>query len=364
MGGAKIIRLLERFGDAAGITRASSADLQKAGLEADVIEALHQPDEALLATDRQWLEQPGHHLVTWQHDAYPALLRDVPSPPAALFVDGDPDLLWSPQVAVIGSRNPTSGGVSNARDFASELSRQGIVVTSGMAAGIDSVAHEAALDSGSATLAVLGTGTDVVYPRSAETLAGRIRKSGALVSEFPPGTQARRSHFPTRNRIISGLSLGVLVIEAGLNSGTLITARAAGNQGREVFALPGSIHNPMAKGCHRLIRDGARLVENITEIMQELAPLAAGLAANLQQQIGATMDGETRAGLENAPPHPQFSDDPEYQHLWACLGYDPIPVDKLIEESGLTARAVSAMLLMLELRGMVEAHPGGAYSRK
>jgi DNA processing protein len=252
------------------------------------------------------------------------------------------------------------GGKDNALDFAAELSRQGLTVTSGMASGIDSIAHGAALDAGGYTVAVTGTGLDIVYPASSRGLASRICQHGAVVSEFPPGTPVRRAHFPSRNRIISGLSLGVLVIEAGLNSGTLITARMAGNQGRDVFALPGSIHNPMSKGCHRLIRDGVRLVENVAQIMEELAPMAGQLAGELEKQLEQPEQGV----LEIRGQEPQMEQDPDYRLLWSCLGFDPKPVDLIIEQSGLTARAVSAMLLMLELRGKVEAHPGGAFSRR
>jgi len=274
LGGARLIQLVDKLG---GINRTVSSGqpaLKQAGLDEDTISAIRNPDTALLDQDSKWLEEPDHHLLTWDSDLYPALLRDIPSPPAALFVAGDPNVLWQPQIAVIGSRNPTTGGRDNALDFSAELSRQGLTITSGMASGIDSCAHLAALDAGALTVAVTGTGLDRVYPASSRGLAARIRQQGALVSEFPLGTSAKPSHFPSRNRIISGLSLGVLVIEAGLNSGTLITARMAGNQGRDVFALPGSIHNPMSKGCHRLIRDGARLVENVAQIMEELAPLA------------------------------------------------------------------------------------------
>jgi DNA processing protein len=338
--------------------------LRSAGLDEETVEALVNPDRMLLEQDLDWLAAPRHHLVAWDSEHYPPLLRDIPSAPAALYVDGDPDALWRPQVAVIGSRNPTAGGKDNARDFAAELSRQGMTVTSGLASGIDSIAHEAALDAGGLTVAVTGTGLDIVYPASSTELAGRVRRNGALVSEFPPGTRAQRSHFPSRNRIISGLSLGVLVIEAGLRSGTLITARLAGTQGRDVFALPGSIHNPMAKGCHRLIRDGAKLVESVAEIMQELAPMAGQLAASLQRELNEAPSSSAGDTLDIDEAGPQFELDAEYRRLWSCLGFDPQPVDSLIEQSGLTARAVSAMLLMLELRGMVEAHPGGAYSRK
>lgn len=338
--------------------------MRRAGLHDETIQALRKPDEGLLESDLEWLSCPSHHLLTWDDELFPPLLRDIPSPPAALYVDGDPDILWQPQVAVIGSRNPTAGGKDNARDFAGELSRQGLTITSGLAAGIDSIAHTAALDAGNTTVAVMGTGLDRVYPSSSQALAVRIRDKGVLVSEFPPGTGAKREHFPSRNRIISGLSLGVLVIEAGLRSGTLITARMAGNQGRDVFALPGSIHNPMAKGCHRLIRDGVKLVETVEEIMQELAPMAGQLATELKRQITLKDTEPGASPLDNTVEEPQLNDDPEYRLLWSCLGFDPKPIDSIIEQSGLTSRSVSAMLLILELRGKVEAHPGGAYSRK
>jgi DNA processing protein len=359
-GGVRLIQLVEKLGGIDVVVSAGHAELKRAGLDDTTITAFRNYDASLLDSDTEWLASPAHHLLTWDSDRYPALLRDIPSPPAALFVDGDPDVLWQPQVAVIGSRNPTAGGKDNALDFAAELSRQGLTVTSGMASGIDSIAHGAALDAGGYTVAVAGTGLDIVYPASGRDLASRICQQGALVSEFPPGTPARRSHFPSRNRIISGLSLGVLVIEAGLNSGTLITARMAGNQGRDVFALPGSIHNPMSKGCHRLIREGVRLVENVAQIMEELAPLAGQLAGELKKQLEQPEQGV----LEISGQEPQLEQDPDYRLLWSCLGFDPKPVDSIIEQSGLTARAVSAMLLMLELRGKVEAHPGGAYSRK
>ncbi len=339
---------------------ASSSALVRAGLDAGTIHALLHPDRTLLEFDLAWLAQTGHDLITWDSDRYPALLRDLSSPPAALYTDGDAEILWQPQLAIVGSRNPTAGGVDNAREFSRALAWQGVTITSGLAGGIDGTAHAAALEAGGKTVAVTGTGLDRVYPASNRSLAARIRDNGVLVSEFPPATEPRRAHFPARNRIISGLSLGVLVIEAGLNSGSLITARLAAEQGREVFALPGSIHNPMSKGCHRLIREGAKLVESVTEILQELAPLAGQLAVALQ----ADMQPRPSVRLENAWQEPKLGVDPDYQKLWDCLGHDPLPVDTIIHSSGLTAKAVSAMLLILELKGKVEAHPGGAFSRK
>lgn len=318
----------------------------------------------MLESDTKWLQQPGHHLLTWDDERYPALLRDIPSPPAALYADGAVESLWLPQLAIVGSRNPTAGGVENARAFTLELVQQGLTITSGLAAGIDGTAHAAALEAGGCTVAVTGTGLDQVYPAANRQLAVAIRNHGVLVSEFPPGTRPQRSHFPSRNRIISGLSLGVLVIEAGLNSGSLITARLASEQGREVFALPGSIHNPMSKGCHRLIRDGAKLVESVADILQELAPLAGHLAQNLRAATAPVRPPRLDMGAEDPQIDESVEHRPEYRQLWQALSHDPLPMDSIIRASGLTAKAVSAMLLMLELRGKVEAHPGGAFSRK
>lgn len=365
LGGGKLIRLLAALGGIEALLGAGSQSLARAGLDAETVRAIVAPDPGCLAADLAWLEQPGHDLVTWDQPRYPALLRDIDSPPAALFAIGDPEILWQPQIAVIGSRNPTGGGLDNARSFSQALSRRGLVITSGMAAGIDACAHQSALDAGGLTIAVAGTGLDRVYPAGNRALAARIGRSGVLVSEFPLGTPPRRGNFPTRNRIISGLSLGVLVIEAGLKSGTLNTARQAAEQGREVFALPGSIHNPMAKGCHRLIREGVKLVETDAEILQELAPLAGHLAGSLRQRLGPQTERPAGTNpLDMAALEPQVGHDPDYQKLLTCLGHDPRPVDALIQDSGLTPKAVSAMLLLLELKGEVEKHPGGVFSRR
>ena len=294
-------------------------------------------------------------------------------------------------MAIVGSRNPTGGGVRNARSFASELAGRGFAVTSGLAEGIDATAHAAALDAGGATIAVTATGPDRLYPQRNRKLAERIAERGLLITEFPPGTSPRRAHFPSRNRIIAALSLGTLVVEASVRSGALITARQAGEQGRAVFALPGSIHNPLARGCHRLIRDGARLVETADDIIEDLAPMAGRLAGALRRQLedAPARTNEQAAGesehtrptaserhqnnrgqeaesprLDPRESEPHVAADPEYERLWSSLGFDPAPVDRLVQQTGLTVQAVSSMLLMLELRGKVEAHPGGAYSRK
>jgi len=321
--------------------------------------AIAKPDEKKIESDLQWLADPNHHLLGWDDENYPSLLRRIPGPPAALFVAGDPGVLWQPQIAIIGSRNPTSGGLAHAHDFSSTLARQGMTITSGLASGIDSAAHTAALDANAITIAVNGTGLDMVYPSSSRKLAERIRNQGAMISELPLGAKPLRQHFPSRNRIISGLSLAVLVIEAGLNSGTLITARKAAEQGRDVFALPGSLHNPMAKGCHRLIREGARLVETTADIMQELGPLAAELQMELREQLDLL-------NQENEPPvvlQQNLLDDPEYQLVWDAIEFDPKPFDEIIEQTGLSASAISSMLLMMELKGMIKKHTSGRYLR-
>ena len=347
------------MGGASAVAAASTRDLIRSGLTDKTAAAISNPDEAQIESTLQWLSHPNHHLLCWDDDAYPVLLRRIPSPPAALFIDGDPGCLWQPQIAIIGSRNPTAGGLDHARDFAATLARQGMTITSGLASGIDTAAHQAALDAGALTIAVNGTGLDLVYPASSRAVAGRIRSQGAMISELPLGSPPRRQHFPSRNRIISGLSLAVLVVEAGLNSGTLITARKAAEQGRDVFALPGSLNNPMAKGCHRLIREGARLVETTSDIMQELGPVAAELQMEIRQRLELPGDApqKTFKAKEN------LLDDADYRNVWEALGYDPKPVDTIIEQTRLSAREISSILLMMELKGMVKKHGGGRYVR-
>jgi DNA processing protein len=343
------------------VTAASARDLTRAGLSDEAAEAISRPDQARVEAGLQWLSHPNHHLLCWHDDAYPVLLRRIPSPPAALFIDGDPGCLWQPQIAIIGSRNPTAGGLDHAQDFAATLSRQGMTITSGLASGIDTAAHRAALDAGGLTVAVNGTGLDQVYPASSRAVAERIRSQGAMISELPLGSPPKRQHFPSRNRIISGLSLAVLVVEAGLNSGTLITARKAAEQGRDVFALPGSLNNPMAKGCHRLIREGARLVETTADIMQELGPVAAELQMEIRQRL--KLAGEDEAPKPADTNNSSLLDDADYRTVWEVLGYDPKPVDTIIEQTNLSARAISSMLLMMELKGMVKKHGNGRYVR-
>jgi len=308
-----------------------------------------------------WLAQPHHHLLGCGDPRYPSLLRQAPNPPLALFVDGDPDALWQPSVAVVGSRNASAGGRDNARQFAGALCRAGLSITSGLAAGIDAAAHEAALDTANGrTVAVLGTGIDVPYPRQHAGLRDRIATVAAVVSEHPPGTPPRAGHFPGRNRIIAGLSLGVLAVEAATRSGALITARLAAEAGREVFAIPGSIHHPLARGCHRLIRDGAQLVEHPDEVLAGIAPLAGGLARALAP---ATCPGRGQSRRATAPGKVHSSHASDHDRLWEALGADPTPMDTLVQRTGLTAAALSSMLLAMELDGRV-AVEHGRYARR
>lgn len=352
-------RLLADFGDAARVRAADRTRLRRHLSDASV-SFLRRPDPALLQRDLEWLSRPNRHLLTLNHPDYPPLLKRLSDAPVVLFVDGHPTTLWHAQVAIVGSRNPTHGGVDNARALAAHLGRAGFAITSGLALGIDAAAHTAALDSGGRTIAVLGTGADCCYPRRNGQLAERIAGRGALVTEFPVGTPPRPANFPRRNRIISGLSLGTLVIEAGMRSGSLITARLAAEQNREVFAVPGSIHNPLARGCHRLIRQGAKLVETAADVMDELAPLAAELALKLRQRLDTDTATPNPSG-DSWPPDPMGLD-PDYRKLIEALGFDPVLVDTLVQRTGLTTDVVSSMLLMLELKGMVSTSGGGRYS--
>ena len=345
LGPATLVPLLEAGADPRRLARGESD-----GLPERLRAWLRHPETAGLERDLAWLAEPEHHLITLHDARYPPLLRRIPDPPVALFVLGDPELLAMPQLAMVGSRNPTAGGAGTAREFAAHFAGRGLTVTSGLATGIDGACHEGALDADGLTLAVTATGLDRVYPARHRDLAHRIvAGGGALVSEFPLGTPPKPGHFPRRNRVISGLALGTIVVEAALQSGSLITARQALEQGREVFAIPGSIHNPLARGCHRLIRDGAKLVETADDVLEELAPLLGSAAASPP----AGPHRETHAPLQ----------DPDYQGLLQAMGYDPVSVDSLVARTGFRPEVVSSMLLLLELEGHVSSVPGGLFAR-
>jgi DNA processing protein len=316
------------------------------------VRALHQPDGHALAQADAWLTRPGHRLVRWDEPAYPGLLREIADPPVVLFVRGDPDALGWPQLGIVGSRNASQAGLEIAREFAADLGRAGFCITSGLARGVDSAAHTAALDTGAKTVAVCGTGPDIVYPKRNRRLAERIAAGGAVITEFPPGIRPRPAHFPRRNRLISGLSLGVLVVEAGVHSGALITARLAANQGREVFAVPGSVRNPLARGCHRLLRDGATLVERPADVVNEIGSLLGHCALAVEQNT---------ATARRAMP---ASTEPEAARLLERMGWEPVSIDQLVRWSGLTTAELCSMLLDLELAGRVEALAGGQFQRR
>ena len=308
---------------------------------------LASPDESALSADLRWIESSGTTVISCLDAAYPPLLAQTDGAPPVLFVLGSVEALGSTQLAVVGSRNPTASGRGNARDFAAALARSGLTITSGLALGVDAASHRGALDVGGITIAVMGTGLDTVYPAAHAELAACIRAQGALISEFPPRTAPAGCNFPRRNRIISGLSCGTLVVEATCRSGSLITARFAAEQGREVFAIPGSIRSPQSRGCHKLIREGATLVESLADVLSEL-------------QIPLPKQG-VRSSMRPRPT--EVAMDKGYEMLLDALGFEPATLDELIERTGLSSESVASMLLILELDGCVAALPGGRYDR-
>jgi DNA processing protein len=350
VGAVTFLRLIAQFGDVREILRASNTHLQASGLSPEAVACLRQPDRKQIDCDLAWLEQPRNRLITCRDPAYPPLLLQIPDSPPLLYVHGNVDILSNLQLSMVGSRNPTVSGRRTASEFAGCLALAGLTITSGLALGIDTASHTGALEVGKATVAVMGTGLDRVYPASNRDLAHRIAEHGALVSEFPVGTPPRPENFPRRNRIISGLSLGTLVVEAATRSGSLISARCAAEQGREVFAIPGAIHNPLSRGCHALIRQGAKLVETAQDILDELGALAAATTITARSSDAVNVEQST-----------ELADD--YMQLLDSMGYSHTSVDMLVETSGLTPAVVSSMLLQLELKGFIASCPGGLYNR-
>lgn len=345
-------QLIQLAGSLEALFTSSSEQLVAAGIPAKVAAALTRPDWHSVDKACVWLQAAADRtLLTLDSPAYPYYLRQTTAAPLLLFVQGSVDYLNTPQLGLVGSRNPSADGCGLARDFAGQLSHAGLTITSGMALGIDAAAHDGALAADGLTVAVYGCGPDRTYPKKHAELAERIRAQGALVSEFFPGTPPLATNFPRRNRIISGLSVGVLVVEAALRSGSLITARYANEEGREVFAIPGSIHVPQARGCHYLIRQGAKLVESVRDILEELVPL-----------FNPSIENSVPAEDERQFPAPADLS-AEALHLLELIGVAPTSVDNLVAQSGLTADAVSSILLLLELRGLVASQPGGTYSR-
>ena len=350
------LKALHDYGSPEAVASESPRALLGRGLAEDEIARLRSPDTTLLDRWRAWLDAPRRALVTVGSAHYPPRLAALgDDAPLALWVEGqDLPLLATPQLAMVGSRSPTTAGRDTAQQFAKYLSDRGLTITSGLAVGIDGASHRGALQGLSSTIAVLGGGLDSIFPRAHAELAAEIARRGLLVSEYAPGVGPQKFHFPQRNRIIAGLALGTLVVEATRRSGSLITAGKANDYGREVFAIPGSIHNPLARGCHLLIRNGAKLVEEASDIFLELAP-----------QLAIDIDtARAIAAREITPDSMQRVDDPEYRKVLDLLGYSPQSISDLSGRAGLTTAELSSMLLLLELEGLVEALPGGRYSRR
>ena len=337
LGNEGLRRLLQAFGTPTQIF-ATPSHILKQVVQPTVAESIAQGwHESELGAVAIWLEDPLNTIVTLADPDYPQALLNIPDPPLLLYVKGRRELLNQPTLAVVGSRNATAQGMKNAEAFALAVSNAGLCIASGMAHGIDAAAHRGGLRGASASIAVVGTGLDKVYPAANRDLAHQLAQHGVLISEFALATPPLAANFPRRNRIISGLSLGCLVVEASLQSGSLITARMALEQGRDVFAIPGSIHAPQTKGCHHLIKQGAKLVECAQDILEELAHFT----------IASTSPA---SAVENHP-------------LFEHLGFDPIDLDNLSQRSGLTIEALSAILLQLEMDGDVATLPGGLYQR-
>ena len=324
----------------------SRAALERRGFKPPFVAYMAAPDWNGVERDLGWLRGgPARSILTLDDGRYPPQLREIASPPPVLFALGDPAALGTLQIAIVGSRNPTPGGQRAASEFGAALAACGLTITSGLAIGIDAASHRGAIARGGKTVAVVGTGLDRVYPRRHEALMAEVAGAGVVVSEFPIGTPPLPANFPRRNRIISGLSAGTLVVEASLRSGSLITAKAALEQGREVFAIPGSIHNPMSRGCHALIKDGAKLVEAVPDILEELPGFAVASA------------GSPRRAPRADPP------DPAAERLLKYVAWEPTSVDTLVTASGMTADEVAYLLLDLELKGYVASTPTGCYCR-
>jgi DNA processing protein len=348
------LEALKRCGSVEALL-ASAPRLLAEHVGGETLAKLTAPDIATIERWRAWLARPNRALVTFGSAEYPPRLAELRDAPLALWVEGrERGLLAGPQLAIVGSRSPTTDGRQTAERFARYLAERGLTITSGLATGIDGASHRGAVGALGGTIAVLGSGLDVIFPRAHTALAAEIASHGLLVSEYAPGVEPHKAFFPQRNRIIAGLSLGTLVVEATRRSGSLITARLAMDGGREVFAIPGSIHNPLARGCHHLIRQGAKLVEEAADVLIELAPQL--------RAAGVTLPSVEPPAQSTAPEAPQLRD-PSYRKLLDSLGFSPTPIVDLSARTNLTTAEVSSMLLLLELEGLVEALPGGRYSR-
>ena len=343
LGAQTFCHLLKAFGDPANIFATPFKQLTEIVTEKIAIDISKGADEDALKNTIQWLSQPNNYLVTLDDMHYPKALLEINDPPPFLYAKGNLALLNQPSIAIVGSRSASVQGEKNAEAFAQGLCENGLCVVSGMALGIDGAAHRGALKANGATVAVVGTGLDIVYPAKHRDLAHQIiEKNGLIISEFALGTPSKPQNFPKRNRIISGLSLGCLVVEANLQSGSQITARLAGEQGREVFAIPGSIHSPMSKGCHQLIKQGAKLVDDLRDIIDEIG-----------------IENITRQNAENSSA-PEASAE---HKLLDLMGFEPTSLEALVHLSDLTVSELSSILMMLELEGKIASLNGGLYQK-
>lgn len=336
-------QLLKTFGNPASIYAATFKQLNEVVSEKIATEITRGVDDETLAGSLHWLSQTDNYLVTLADAHYPKALLEISDPPPLLYAKGNLALLNQPSIAIVGSRNASVQGEKNAEAFAQGLCDYGLCIVSGLALGIDGAAHRGALKANGSTIAVVGTGLDIVYPAKHRELAHQIVEHGLIISEFALGTPSKPQNFPKRNRIISGLSLGCLVVEANLQSGSQITARLSAEQGREVFAIPGSIHSPMSKGCHQLIKQGAKLVDSLQDIVEELA------LSNLKLHDSKSVDNVPNNNA-NSP-------------LLELMGYEPISLENLVHSSSLTVSEVSSMLMLLELEGRVASLAGGQYQK-
>lgn len=352
-----LFNLLESFSSTSAIFNASNQQLEDCGLNNEQTSRLQNIQDTDIERDLAWLKNKSHGILFYDDPGYPQQLLEISEPAFALFYIGDPDYLQQPQLAMVGSRSPSASGLQIAEDFAQHLSNSGITITSGLAYGIDAASHKGALKGVAGSVAVVANGLHSIYPKANTQLAQNISLNGCIVSESSIGTEPHKGMFPRRNRIISGLSLGTLVVEAAIKSGSLITSRHAMEQGREVFAVPGSIHNPLSKGCHSLIKSGAKLVEAAADILEELLPLVNPSSI---RHTTCQMDSQEKAQRLQAESNIKL--DSCYQDLLKHMGFEPIAIDELVERSNLGASEIASMLLILELQEQVVSQ-NGLYSR-
>lgn len=343
----KLLQCINHFPDIQTFFTAPTEEWRGLNLASEIIEALRHPHSASIERDMKWAQCSSHHIITFDDDAYPPYLKEIADPPLVLFVEGDPSILQKINLAVVGSRHATPMGLNTAEQFSYCLAEEGFVISSGLALGIDGAAHRGALTAKGMTIGVAGTGLLHRYPRShAKLMDEMIEKKGAVISEFPLETPPKAMNFPQRNRIIAGLSIGIVVVEAALKSGSLITARYAVENGRDVFAIPGSIHHPLARGCHYLIRQGAKLVEEAKDIIEELSHYKKFLHPPVRSSLTPI-----KTNLND------LSD--QYSLIFDQVKHEITPIDVIILRSGLTASEVSSILLTLELTGYIQSVPGG-----